>query len=259
MSKAPVNIVLCKSFSNNNETIDNYKSIFEKAGYNFEYLPTICFIFINQCELEKCLFKTDSYSGMILTSPRSVEAVDLILTKHPNILSQWRELPVYCVGPSTENLARKCLNLRSCFGSHCGNSENLAKFISTNLKCKDKPILYPCSEISRDTIENHLIENEYKIKKIISYKTIPCDTLQQDAERIFKLTPQIVVFFSPSVVDNLLIALGAKATIFKRIKTIAIGSITGQSLTNAGIVVNAISDKPDPESLLKAVQSIKLS
>lgn len=63
MSRSEIKIVLCKSYSIENETIDIYKNIFENAGYNFEYLPTICFIFINEGELKECLLKPDSYSG----------------------------------------------------------------------------------------------------------------------------------------------------------------------------------------------------
>lgn len=186
-----------------------------------------------------------------------MEAIRLIVAKHPNILDKWKELPVYCVGPSTENLAKKSLNLHNCLGSHCGNAENLAKFILTDLSRRDKHMLYPCSEISRDTIENYLTENKCKIKKIISYKIAPSETLQQDSEQLFESMPQIVIFFSPSVVDNLLLTLGTNVTILRKTKNVAIGSITEQSLTNAGIVVDATSNKPDPEALLKAVQSIK--
>lgn len=199
-----------------------------------------------------------SFTGMILTSPRSVEAVKLILTKNPNILDKWKEYPIYCIGTSTENLVKKYLNLSNCYGSHCGNSENLAKFIFNDFKLKKKSLLYPCSEISRDTIENYLLKNGYQIEKIISYKTMPCETLHNDIERIFKLIPEIIVFFSPSIVNNLLLALGERAKILNEIKIIAIGSITEQSLINSGFTVNGVSEKPEPESLLKIVESIRL-
>ena len=63
MSQNRTKIVVCKSLSNENETVDVYQHIFEKAGYNFESLPTIRFQFVNQIELRECLASQDSFSG----------------------------------------------------------------------------------------------------------------------------------------------------------------------------------------------------
>lgn len=193
-------------------------------------------------------------AGLILTSPRSAEAIKLASKQETTILEPWKNLPAYCVGPSTESLAKKDLGLTNCLGSQCGNAENLAEFIVSGRRHEDKPILYPCSEISRDTIEKHLTENGFKVEKIISYKTVPCENLKQDVERIFKPIPQVVVFFSPSVVENIVTTLGEEAVILKRVKIVAIGSVTSRALTNAGIEVDAISEKPEPEALLQAIE-----
>ena len=189
-----------------------------------------------------------------MTSPRSAEAIKIASKQETTILEPWKKLPAYCIGPSTESLAKKDLSLTNCLGSQCGNAENLARFIVSNRKCEDKPILYPCSEIARDTIEKHLTENRFKVKKIISYKTIPCENLKQDVDRIFKSIPQVVVFFSPSVVENIVATLGEEVVILRGVKIVAIGSVTGRALNNSGIVVDAISEKPEPEALLQAIE-----
>ena len=168
-------------------------------------------------------------------------------------MDPWKKLPAYCVGPSTESIARKALSFLNCLGSQCGSAENLAKFITTNADSKDKPIFYPCSEIARDTIEKHLSEKGFKVKKLISYKTVPCEKLRQNVKRIFKSVPQVVVFFSPSVVENILKTLSEEAIVLRDVRIVAIGSVTERALTNASIVVDAISEKPEPEALLQAV------
>ncbi|GAB1865861.1 uroporphyrinogen-III synthase [Camponotus japonicus] len=100
-----------------------YIKTLESAGYTCEYLQTLQFEFVNISELRACLSTADKYSGLILTSPRTVEAISLVVKKDVNILYSWQQIPVYCIGPTTDSLARNQLNLQHCIGSESDKPE----------------------------------------------------------------------------------------------------------------------------------------
>ncbi|XP_034943966.1 uroporphyrinogen-III synthase [Chelonus insularis] len=250
-------IILCKSVSDNNESQEEYIQYLQSAGYSCYVLPTLCFEFVNLEDLQNRLSKPYLYSGLILTSARSVEAIKNA-TKQ-NIPDTWKKLPAYCVGPTTESLARSNLKLEACEGSHCGNSKNLAEYIIKQPDEKtDKPLLYPCSVIARDTLDKILISNNIKLEKIIVYKTLPSQTLRSDLKRLIKPMNQIFVFFSPSTVEYLLNAAKESSISLTSIKSVAIGPVTGEALTEAGLTVFAIAEKPEPCALLEAVKKVEI-
>ena len=72
--------------------------------------------------------------GLILTSPRSVTAIKL--AESPS-LDSWRKLPTFCIGQSTETIARNQLGLEQISGTDSGNSKNLANYILSNLEKVD--------------------------------------------------------------------------------------------------------------------------
>ncbi|XP_014475814.1 PREDICTED: uroporphyrinogen-III synthase isoform X2 [Dinoponera quadriceps] len=170
-------VVLCRGLSEKNDTQKAYVETLESAGYTCECLQTLQFEFVNISELRACLSRADEYSGLILTSPRTVEAIALAVNEDTNILRHWEELPAYCVGPATESVAQSQLNLQHCTGSQSGNSKRLAEKIILNVKDDSKVLLYPCSEIARETMASILVHPQWNIlrhslKKIL----IPSET-----------------------------------------------------------------------------------
>ncbi|CAG5099875.1 Similar to Hat1: Histone acetyltransferase type B catalytic subunit (Mus musculus) [Cotesia congregata] len=161
-------------------------------------------------------------------------------------LDAWKKLPAFCVGPSTEACAKECLELNLCEGSHSGNARELAEYIVNKFKKNIKPLLYPCSEISRDTILKVLTANDIKFEKLNVYKTLPADSLGKDLSKIVSNRPQIFVFFSPSVVEFLVNAAKEKSLSLDKIKSVAIGPVTAEALVKAELSVTGTAAKPNP-------------
>lgn len=192
-------------------------------------------------------------TGLILTSRRAVEAIILAAKEDSNILLPWRKLKVYCVGPATESFAKSHLGSENCFGSNTGNAKELAEQLIVSVEKRSKPLLYPCSEISRETIEKILNENEICVYKIVVYKTLPSETLEQDLLKFMDNIPKIFVFFSPSTVEHIVTLLKKKSYNTSKVKAVAIGPVTRQALFDIGLECFATASKPDPISLLEAI------
>lgn len=225
----------------------------ESAGYTCECLQTLKFEFVNISELRACLSTADEYSGLILTSPRTVEAISLAAKEDANIMHHWQQTPVFCVGPATDSLARNQLNLQHCIGSESGNSKKLAERIILDIKEGSKPLLYPCSEIARETIACTLNDNGVAIQRIVVYRTLASELLEQNLSKVLRKSPGIFVFFSPSTVEHITTQFKKNSYNIKDIRAVAIGPVTKNALINSGFNVYTTADKPEPESLIHAI------
>ncbi|KAG7202981.1 hypothetical protein KM043_010113 [Ampulex compressa] len=163
-------VILCRGISGKEDLFNRYVETLESDGYRCQCLHAVRFNFVNGPELRACLETPQKYLGLILTSRRAVEAIELV-SKTENILSSWRDMPVYCVGPATESIARSCLGFRNCLGSESGDAEELAKTILKDVEKGLKPLLHPCSEISGDTIKeiSSIVEHITKALNDICY------------------------------------------------------------------------------------------
>lgn len=193
--------------------------------------------------------------GLILTSPRTIDAISLAVNEDTSILQHWEKLTAYCVGPTTESLAQNQLNLQHCTGSQSGNSKLLTETIIRNMKKDSKPLLYPHSEIARDTIASVLCDNEILIHKLVVYKTLESETLGQDLMEILEKSPGIFVFFSASTVKYIAAQLQKNSFTIKNLRAVAIGPVTKDAMINLGFNVYATADKPEPAALIRAIMA----
>ncbi|CAD1476925.1 unnamed protein product, partial [Heterotrigona itama] len=252
-------VILCRGMSEKSDSQEAYVKTLKTAGYSCDCLPTLCFEFVNITELRSCLLSPSLYYGLILTSRRAAEAIGLAAKENDSILHPWRTLPVYCVGPATESFAKSHLGSENCFGKETGNAKELAELLVVSVAKKSKPLLYPCSEIGRETIEKILNENDVKVHKIVAYRTLPTKTLECDLSKFMDDRSKIFVFFSPSTIEHVVALLKEKSYDMNNIKAVAIGPVTGQALLNAGLNIFAIANKPDPMSLLDAISNAEKS
>lgn len=177
----------------------------------------------------------------------------MVVKENANILHNLKQIPAYCVGPATESVARAQLDLQHCIGSQSGNSKQLAERIVLDIKNSSKPLLYPCSEIARDTITHILNDKGVSVQKITVYRTLKSESLEQDLLEILKKSPNILVFFSPSTVEHVAMELKRNSYNVKDIKAVAIGPVTRDALINFDFEVYATADKPEPAALVHAI------
>lgn len=249
------NVILCRGASEKDDTEDKYVQLFTNRGYTCNILTALCFEFVNTDILEECLLSPHLYAGLILTSKRAAEAVLLACKESPHVLKLWRNVPTFCVGPASESFIKEQLGFDYCLGSDTGNAEELSKLIVQHFKEKsdNRMLLYPCNEIARETIQKKLQDCDIDIKKIISYKPFVSETLENDLLKLLSHASNILVFFSPSIVENILKVYKKGLIHFDTIKAVAIGPVTEKCLLEHNIHVYATAQKPEPQSLLQAI------
>ncbi|XP_001599706.1 uroporphyrinogen-III synthase [Nasonia vitripennis] len=258
MSINKIKVLLCTGVSSETDNNENqYKKCLTEHGFECEILQVLHFEFINLDDLRNTLLDSESYNGLILTSPRAAAAIAMTKMQNPFSLEPWLEKTTFCIGQATEFVAKEQVGLTNIFGSDSGNAKNLANFIVHTMKekCK-KPLLLPCSDIARDTIPQILLNNKIEVKKIVVYKTKAHHFLAEALNEALNQSPHVLVFYSPSIVDNMLNALSNNKTIFENFKIIAIGPVTEEALENAGIKVDGVAEKPEPTSLTEVIQKI---
>lgn len=248
-------VVLLQGDSSGNE--NKYVKLFNAEGMNAKSISTLTFHFINQDKLLYCLSNPDIYNGIIFSSVRAVNAISSVLhTSSDLCMERWKNKKNFSVGKATADIAKSSLNLET-YGSDSGNSEQFCQFIIKNYTLFDKPLLFPCSNIRKDTIPNTLSQSGFPVEEIVCYETVPnaqFETLWRNLILDEQGLPKILVFFSPSGVENCIETI--KSSYSDGLpKFIALGPSTEKALLRVDISCK-VAEKPTPESVIYAVKNI---
>lgn len=246
-------VVLLKSDS---ESTDSYTSLLRENNFQPIFIPTLEFRFKLLDKLCEKLTAPDSYSGIIFTSPRSVEACEEALNEqHLKLNEKWKQLHNYCVGEVTHNLIHVALDLNT-RGKHTGNANNLAEFMFENLEgaTLKQPFLFPCGNLRQDTLQLKLMDYGYFLDPIEVYETVAHSELEANLKRVLiDDKAEYLAFFSPSGVNYTNAILQKLDVNLSDFKLIAIGPSTRKCLQTNGLKVYKTAEKPSVEYLVKAL------
>lgn len=241
-------------------SFEENKHLLEDLGLTVSTLPAISFRFKNIDTLRKCLEEPSNYSGLILTSGRSVEAVKSAIDI--SNLEKWKGLRNYCVGQTTERKITTDLGsgwtVRG--GAETGNAEQLSELILQDLKDVDKslPFLFPCSNLALGTIVSKLQAAHHRVHTIEVYETVKHEGLDAGVSEVNLNSLEIILFFSPSTVQYFLDSIrksGLEEQLHREsLKLIAIGPSTRQEMLKQNLTVFACCAKPNIESLIEIIK-----
>ena len=143
---------LVKASSDNNE---RYETAIKNLNHKVCSVAALSFRFINEESLKDSLNRPMDHSGIILTSPRAVEALERIyksLTASTHLA--WKQKKIFAVGETTAKLAFEKLDLK-CQGQASSNSQSLAQYIIKEIEAFDKPLLFPCGNLRKRRFAFH--------------------------------------------------------------------------------------------------------
>ena len=191
---------------------NEYERLLSQFGCKVSFIPPLQFEFVNIDILKDKFRQPDKFSGVVLTSPRSVDACQKAFDgiRDKSNLDTWlKSKYCYTVGPST---AQKAIDLLSWSpnqirgGHECGNSLSLSLCIKEdftgNVNFTHKELLlYPCGNLKRETLAHEVGKSKnVELDIVTCYKTVANHQLEElirlvseDKENI-----DIIVFFSPS-------------------------------------------------------------
>ncbi|XP_069316212.1 uroporphyrinogen-III synthase isoform X3 [Eulemur rufifrons] len=227
-------VLLLKDAKEDDSGQDPYIRELGLYGLEATLIPVLSFEFLSLPSFSEKLSHPEGYGGLIFTSPRAVEAVELCLEKdnktevwEKSLKEKWNAKSVYVVGNATASLVRK-IGLDT-EGEKCGNAENLAEYI--------------CSRIPMESIT--------------VYQTIPHPAIQVNLNSYYSTqgVPASITFFSPSgVTYSLKHIQELSGDSMDQIKFAAIGPTTARALAAQGLPVSCTADSPTPRALATGVR-----
>jgi len=228
-------------FRSRNEP-DPYEEKLHEAGFACSSIPVLRFEFVHEEELRQALEHPRNYGGLIVTSPRAVEAMAQAMTWLPTENVSWHARPVFAVGPSTASELRQ-IGFEP-IGEESGSGAALAQTILHHQF--EKPLLYLIGSRRRDELPTSLRENNIDFIELCVYRSIERANLELSSQSV----PDWVVFFSPSGVEAVQRDGGWD---LRDIRVAAIGRTTADALRSTGVEVHAMASEPTPEAVAQAV------
>lgn len=222
---------------------DPYVSALEEAGFEAICEPVLAFDFIHQDALVEALGAAGDYAGLILTSPRAVEALARASAQVEGFPGAWAGNPTFVVGPRTATAVRR-LGLVP-VGEEAGTGAALADHVARHRA--DAPWLFLCGNRRNDDLPDALTAATMAIHELCVYRT----RLRTDIDLPSAL--DWLVFFSPSGVEAVQAAAGEEA---ETIPKAAIGPTTAAALDAVGWPVAAVAVAPTPEAVVAALAGV---
>ena len=181
-----MHILLTRPLEDCSEMILKFKSL----GHKVSHIPLIN---IEKVDYEKIKFS--DYGGIIFTSANAVKFLDL------NNID--KNIKCFCVGNSTEKKARS-LGFQNTIAAD-GNVSNLKELILQSYETKNKNLLYISGEIISVDLDQQLMNEGYRIKRIINYRVKHNQKFSENFVKDLKLNmPDMVYVYSQNSAQSFL-------------------------------------------------------
>ena len=235
------------------------------------FLPILSFEYQNLGELKELItgFR-GRFSGLILTSPRAVDALVQVNVRGIDANS----IPCWPVGPKTAKVASQVPYLLVQESQEAGSADQLANILTRHYteSSDQRPFLFICGEWRRETLPEILKSYSVPFQELIVYKTMAMGQ-QEFGEKWTGLTHGMtdlmrlnLLLFSPSGVETVFanIEKWHQNNQSVRITWIAIGKTTADSIREhlKQSSISSVSDvrqaaKPTPESFASLIETFR--
>ena len=199
---------------------------------------------------------TDAVSGgfdwIVFTSANAVRAVSDRLLGLAVAVDRLAHVRIAAIGPATAAAAREA-GFSIALTAKANDAGHLATELIARVGLNER-VLYPRSTIGRDALPNALREAGRAIVVVDAYRTIPESDIDPGVlERIERREVDVIAFFSPSSITNLLAMLPTARRAVSAIPAVCAGPITAQAAREMGFFVAAVGADPGPRAMANAV------
>ena len=173
-----MHILLTRPLEDSSNIILKFKSL----GHNISHLPLLN---IEKMNYEEINFF--DYGAIVFTSANAIKFLNL------NKLD--KKIICFCVGNITEKKARS-VGFQNTIAAE-GNVLNLKELILRNYESKNKPLLYVSGETISVDLDQQLLNEGYKIKRVVNYRVSHNQKFDENFIKELKLNiPDIVYVYS---------------------------------------------------------------
>ena len=173
-----MHILLTRPLEDSSNIILKFKSL----GHNISHLPLL--------NIEKMNYEEINFFFFFLIIFTSANAIKFL-----NLNKLDKNIICFCVGNITEKKARS-VGFQNTIAAE-GNVLNLKELILRNYESKNKPLLYVSGETISVDLDQQLLNEGYKIKRVINYRVSHNQKFDENFIKELKLNiPDIVYVYS---------------------------------------------------------------
>ena len=191
---------------------------FQSLGHQVSHLPLIR---VEKVSYEEINFSV--YGGIVFTSANAVKFLNTdILNKN---------IKCFCVGSATEKKARS-VGFQNTISAE-GNVTNLKELIIQSYESKNKELLYVSGETISVDLDQQLLSDGFKVKRIINYKVNHNQKFEDKFVNELKLNmPDMVYVYSKNSASSFLnfIKIYQTKTLWMNTNLMCIGEKTSSIL-----------------------------
>jgi uroporphyrinogen-III synthase len=204
--------------------------------------------------LDEALRGLDRYDWIVFTSANAVHAVTARLSAlglAPRVLVDRK---IASVGPATtEALRAFAPDVEVALEPASHDADSLVQELAG--AARGRRFLLPTSDRARETLPVGLRERGARVDVVIAYRTIAPADLRQRVLDGLRERPDLVIFASPSAVENLVSVAEGQA---RRIPAAVIGPVTAEACRRAEIEVRVVASPSTAEGLVAALERYAL-
>lgn len=209
----------------------------------------------NPARLDEALRLLSQFDWVIFTSQNAVDACVQRAASIAVCLNQPSALPtIAAVGPATANAASRA-GFRVDVVAKQFRGEALAQELGASLA--GKHVFLPRSNCASAELPKALSMLGANVTEVIAYETgLPKTIDRQVLEAVRNAQVDVLTFFSPSAVRNLVQELGTESVrqLAGRVALAAIGPVTARAMDEKGLRADIVADQARPSALITAIR-----
>ncbi len=187
------------------------------------------------------------YKWVVFASPSAVEALMEAL-REAGMMEWLSRVRIAVVGPRTAR-AVEGYGLKVAAEPPEGTGVALYEAMRGMLEAEDE-VLLPAAEEGRRELEDALREHGVRVTRVTAYRSQPAPLTPEARALLEASPPDVALFASPRTAETFLEEVGRERLGAARL--VAIGPTTASALTQLGLPVAAVAERPTPEAFVEA-------
>jgi len=205
----------------------------------------------NTKPLDKALENIAKYDWMVLTSSNAVRGVANRMIDLGIDSRVFAHMKFAVNGPSTAKALSELGITADLMPSRYLASELVDSL--TKEEPTPKKVLFPRSEIGRETLANGLRDIGSTVDEITAYSTESPGDTGELAKKAYEEGVDFTTFTSSSTVKNLVDLMGGNPDLINTSKTVIIGPITSETARELGVNVDLEAEEQSTDGIVKAI------
>ncbi|MGE4283229.1 MAG: uroporphyrinogen-III C-methyltransferase [Clostridia bacterium] len=225
----------------------------EALGGDAIELPTIRISKpMNYGEIDKALGEIDTYNWLVFTSVNGVEGFFNRMRDIKIDIRRLGNIKIFAIGTKTREKIES-MGLQISVMPNSFNSLEAVKELSKYIISKDR-VLFPTSNLAKETISNTLTDKGATVRQIEVYRTEPNTEADPELlEDIKKGSIDVITFASSSAVENFVKISG---TDISSAKICSIGPMTTETAQSLGLSVTETAANATMDELMDAILKV---